>query len=76
MKSKDVGLFCVFDGHAGKECATELTKIFPKLFAQHWNTQNKDRKKLDIAQIWLDVYKEVDEHLKNTKTKDLQQQLF
>jgi len=63
QKSKDFGLFCVFDGHAGKECATELTKVFPKSFAQHWSQHNKDRKKLDITQIWLDVYKEVDEQL-------------
>jgi len=64
QKSKDIGLFCVFDGHAGKECSTELTRIFPKLFAHHWVNQNKDRKKLDITQIWLDVYRDVDEQLK------------
>jgi len=64
QKSKDMGLFCVFDGHAGKDCATELTKIFPKFFAQYWMQHNKDRKKLDFSQIWLDVYRDVDEQLK------------
>jgi len=61
---KDLALFCVFDGHAGRECADELTKIFPKILFHYWNKYNKDRKCTDLSQVFTETYKEVDELLK------------
>lgn len=61
---KDVALFCVFDGHAGKECSTELTKLFPKILGHYWGKQNKDRKLTDITKLLTETYREVDEGLK------------
>jgi serine/threonine protein phosphatase PrpC len=67
---KDLALFCVFDGHAGKDCANELIKIFPKILYQFWSKYNKDRKSTDISQIFTETYREVDEQLKISKFED------
>jgi len=63
-ESKEIGLFCVFDGHAGKDCAGELTKIFPKVFNNYWLKPNKDRKLTDAAKLFTDTYRDVDDQLK------------
>jgi serine/threonine protein phosphatase PrpC len=61
---KDLALFCVFDGHAGRKVADELTTVFPKILFQYWNKYNKDRKCTDLSQIFTETYREVDEQLK------------
>jgi len=61
---KDVALFCVFDGHAGKECSTELTKYFPKILNHYWAKQNKDKRLTDISKMLTEIYREVDDGLK------------
>uniref|UniRef100_A0A6B2KXN2 PPM-type phosphatase domain-containing protein n=1 Tax=Arcella intermedia TaxID=1963864 RepID=A0A6B2KXN2_9EUKA len=59
LSSKDYGLFCVFDGHAGKDCASELITLFPKIFKKHWK-KSKDKAQTDFTNLWIEVYKEVD----------------
>lgn len=46
------------------EVPVELTKVFPRIFAQNWNKHNKDKKLSDIGQIFSETYREVDEELK------------
>jgi len=61
-KNKDLGLFCVFDGHAGKGCSTSLTKIFPRVFAKKFAAGNWATK-TDLSDLWKSVYLEVDKQL-------------
>uniref|UniRef100_A0A6B2L5R3 PPM-type phosphatase domain-containing protein n=1 Tax=Arcella intermedia TaxID=1963864 RepID=A0A6B2L5R3_9EUKA len=57
--SQNLALFCVFDGHAGKDCASELITLFPKIFKKHWK-KSKDKAQTDFTNLWIEVYKEVD----------------
>jgi len=63
-ESKDIAVFCVFDGHAGKDCALELTKLFPKVFNNYWLKQSKERKLNDASKIFTDTYRDVVDQLK------------
>jgi len=59
-----IGLFCVFDGHAGLGCSSALVEAFPKVFATHWlqlHTDNYDRQQM--VQMWDSIYAEVDQAL-------------
>jgi len=62
-KNKNVGIFCVFDGHAGKNCAQSLTKYFPNTFYKKFQS-GKWEEKSDLAPLLKEVYFEVDEQLK------------
>lgn len=68
---KDVGLFCVFDGHGGKECAEEIAEEFPKNFSYCFSQKNGYSKK-DLKDIWLNAYKETEDYLKDSKEYDFQ----
>lgn len=57
-----MALFCVFDGHAGKECSTALLKEFPSVFKKHWNATWEG--KTDLTDLWKAVYQETDNNLK------------
>jgi len=77
----EIGLFCVFDGHAGSNCSRELTTAFPRIFLKHWEKLNPSSSQTTMAMVvdagmrvmdqtavmssfWREVYKEVDENLK------------
>lgn len=60
--NKEVALFCVFDGHAGKGCSTSLTKIFPRVFSKMF-TAGGWINKTDLTDLWKAVYAEVDKQL-------------
>jgi len=62
-KNKNLGLFCVFDGHAGKNCAQALTKLFPQHFYKKF-TAGKWEEKSDLAALLKEVFADVDEQLK------------
>jgi len=62
LKNKNMALFCVFDGHAGKGCSTSLLKEFPNVFKKYWSPQWEA--KTDLTQLWKDVYNETDNNLK------------
>eukprot|EP01125_Pyxidicula_operculata_P009133 TRINITY_DN3027_c0_g1_i6.p1 TRINITY_DN3027_c0_g1~~TRINITY_DN3027_c0_g1_i6.p1 ORF type:complete len:1063 (+),score=315.09 TRINITY_DN3027_c0_g1_i6:92-3280(+) len=68
-KTHDQALFCVFDGHAGKDCANNLVKSFPVTFTQVWDELNsKGENKMQLlTQIWFKVYQVVDEGLRDFK---------
>jgi serine/threonine protein phosphatase PrpC len=59
MKNKNLGIFCVFDGHAGKKCAETLTKLFPQTFYKKFQA-GKWEEKTDLAPLLKEVYLEVD----------------
>jgi len=61
-KENSMALFCVFDGHAGKDCSNKLTRLFPKIFVSKWKDFPKNN--IDLSPVWLDVYKDVDNSLK------------
>lgn len=61
-RNKDVALFCVFDGHAGKGCSTSLTKIFPRVFGKQFASGGWINK-TDLTDLWKSVYAEVDKQL-------------
>eukprot|EP01127_Copromyxa_protea_P003187 TRINITY_DN13047_c0_g1_i1.p1 TRINITY_DN13047_c0_g1~~TRINITY_DN13047_c0_g1_i1.p1 ORF type:complete len:720 (-),score=227.49 TRINITY_DN13047_c0_g1_i1:184-2343(-) len=61
-KNKDVALFCVFDGHAGKGCSTSLTKIFPRVFGKQFAAGGWINK-TDMTDLFKAVYAEVDKQL-------------
>eukprot|EP01116_Phalansterium_solitarium_P016117 TRINITY_DN366_c0_g1_i1.p1 TRINITY_DN366_c0_g1~~TRINITY_DN366_c0_g1_i1.p1 ORF type:complete len:1177 (+),score=508.00 TRINITY_DN366_c0_g1_i1:146-3676(+) len=56
------GLFCVFDGHAGKECAVAAQRLFPKVFGQHL-ARLGGRLPDDLSSLFVAVYAEVDKQL-------------
>jgi len=62
LKNKNMALFSVFDGHAGKECSTALLKEFPAVFKKHWNAGWEE--KTDLTDLWKIVYQETDNNLK------------
>lgn len=62
-KNKNIGIFCVFDGHAGKNCAEKLTKIFPDIFYKKFQA-GKWEEKIDLTPLFKEVYQEVDDNLK------------
>jgi serine/threonine protein phosphatase PrpC len=62
-KNKNIGIFCVFDGHAGKNCAEKLTKIFPETFYKKFQN-GKWEEKTDLTPLFKEVYQEVDDNLK------------
>jgi len=62
-KNKNLGIFCVFDGHAGKNCALQLTKIFPQIFYKKF-VAGKWEEKTDLSSLLTEVFHEVDEQLK------------
>jgi len=64
LKNKNLALFCVFDGHAGKKCAETLKKLFPDTFAQKF-ISGKWEEKSDLTILLKEVYQEVDENLKD-----------
>lgn len=54
------GLFCIFDGHAGKECAEAVATLFPKyLQMEIEKTKNFE----DMSIIFSKTYHSVDEQL-------------
>lgn len=61
-KNKNLGIFCVFDGHAGKKCAEALTKLFPQIFYKKF-VAGKWEEKSDLAPLLKEVYQEVDAQL-------------
>lgn len=61
-KNKNLGIFCVFDGHAGKKCAEALTKLFPQTFYKKF-VAGKWEEKSDLAPLLKEVYQEVDAQL-------------
>jgi len=55
------GLFCIFDGHAGKNCSTSASSIFPKtLQSELIGTPSP----VDMKDIFTKTYAKVDEDLK------------
>jgi serine/threonine protein phosphatase PrpC len=61
----EVGLFCVFDGHAGNSCSVKLTTMFPKIFTKYWkNLPRNLMNKVDMMNFWRQVYREIDDCLK------------
>lgn len=62
-KNKNLGLFCVFDGHVGKNCAQALTKVFPQTFYKKFVAGKWDEK-TDLTPLLKEVYLEVDDQLK------------
>jgi len=65
LANSELGLFCVFDGHAGKDCAIALTKIFPEVFLQEWKNIGTFPSKRSLITFWNSVYQQVDDKLKN-----------
>eukprot|EP01126_Amoeba_proteus_P022008 TRINITY_DN22347_c0_g1_i1.p1 TRINITY_DN22347_c0_g1~~TRINITY_DN22347_c0_g1_i1.p1 ORF type:complete len:270 (-),score=62.27 TRINITY_DN22347_c0_g1_i1:230-1039(-) len=61
-RNTNQALFCVFDGHAGKGCSTELVKVFPEVFFEKWNSGGWE-KSVDLTELWKEVYQEVDTRL-------------
>jgi hypothetical protein len=59
MKSKNRGLFAVFDGHAGRAAADEAAALFPKEF----NTQ-LEQASHDVVNAFMKTYAAVDEAMK------------
>jgi len=59
---EDRGLFCVFDGHAGKKCAEAAARLFPTELANALKT--KSEVVTDLTDIWKPIYLKVDEQLK------------
>lgn len=59
-------LLCVFDGHAGKGCATALKEIIPRLVAENWKplSNNQQTAENEIKKLWDSVYTQADEELK------------
>lgn len=58
-----MAMFCVFDGHAGKDCSNKLTRLFPKIFIAKWKTLAPTNP-TDLTDLWNDVYKTVDDGLR------------
>lgn len=67
----DVGLFCVFDGHGGKECSEELTTVFPDAFYE-WFIRKNGYAKKDLREVWEKAYKMTEDYLFETKNYDFQ----
>lgn len=65
----DVGLFCVFDGHGGDECAEELVTKFPDAFYE-WFCRKNGYAKKDLKEVWEKAYKDTEDYLEETKKYD------
>jgi len=60
----DVSLFCIFDGHGGKQCSEALVEAFPRIFKACYNAVENPKSKNDFNDFWLDVYAKVDNDLR------------
>jgi len=75
---KDIGLFCVFDGHAGMGCSKTLSTLFSTIFLKYWEKLNPGHpsemskamvvdtgveKSSMMSSFWREVYKEADDNL-------------
>jgi serine/threonine protein phosphatase PrpC len=58
----DVALFCVFDGHGGRNCSKKLKKEFPEIF-YNWFLRKNGYAKKDLTEIWSNAYKEMEKEL-------------
>jgi len=47
----NIGLFCVFDGHAGMNCAQTLTALFPSVLKKNWEKLNSEHFKIPQAMV-------------------------
>lgn len=55
-------LFCVFDGHAGYECADKMISLFPMVFAQKIKTNFSSDK---VPEYFISAYSECDQRIKD-----------
>ncbi|KAH9600686.1 PPM-type phosphatase domain [Trypanosoma melophagium] len=51
------GLFCVFDGHSGKECATKCREWFPKIARAHITKRADDTTVVDFDSMYMQIDK-------------------
>jgi len=68
-RSTRQGLFCVFDGFAGRECAQDATKVVPEVLAEQLAQRGGAEKQTDLTDLLPKVFAEADERLK--KHEDL-----
>jgi len=56
-------LFCVFDGHAGKNCADDAVKLFPLEFERQLSEHSPMVNPPDLVTIFKDTYQKIDQAL-------------
>ena len=62
--TKNIALFCVFDGHSGSQCAKKLAKIFPDIVKKYLEENYSDDFKGPGEKFWEDIYDITDDELK------------
>jgi len=62
-KSTKQGLFCVFDGFAGMECARDATEALPRVLASHLARCGGAQKLTDLTDILPKVFADTDTEL-------------
>ncbi|CCD17479.1 unnamed protein product [Trypanosoma congolense IL3000] len=53
--NSEEGLFCVFDGHSGKDCAIRCSELIPKVSRNHLKRHVDGFSEIDFEAVYLEV---------------------
>ncbi|ORC88070.1 putative protein phosphatase 2C [Trypanosoma theileri] len=62
-KNSKEGLFCVFDGHSGKSCATKCRELFPKMARSHLTQKADGTTSVDFDRMYMEIDKLLESQL-------------